>query len=217
LDEDLLYLFYGRPSYRATTETATNLQWNAPVGFIIDPAFIGKIERVLPFDSGAFESGRYGKVFAPASRLDNFLLEDSLDGARKYLQRFFGTNVEYLRSRSSTDHTFGNMDFELQGLEHLSRQPSGLTTDPKVTTDERSSAIEIQVSSQVPLGQALCALIVPDSILSAPPFLDATKKWSLGSEKIVPYDNVVGPGPEAWVGQFYAKTLDFYRAQGYIK
>src|SRR5205807_1545800 len=67
--EDLTYLFYGRPAYRVKQETSHLLPWSVPVLFVLDSEKTYRIRRVIPFDSGAFMSGRYGSIFAQRSKV----------------------------------------------------------------------------------------------------------------------------------------------------
>lgn len=215
-DKDLLYLFYGRPSYRATQEASSTLLWNAPVGFIINPRTIKKIHRIFPFDTGAFKSGRYGRIFAPNSELDDFELEKEWQSVTKYVLKFFGDNERYMLGRSSVNQDVGNFDFEIQGIEYLSRLGGLQLSNRTNSVDERASALEIQLNEAVGLDQSIMAIIVPEDILNEERFLTAIKRWNVQHDKIIPYSNVLGPGSEAWVGQFFEKVLKYYKENGLI-
>ncbi|MBE1292339.1 MAG: hypothetical protein GJ677_07595 [Rhodobacteraceae bacterium] len=215
-NEDLLYLFYGRPSYRASQTAASKLLWNAPVGFILAPEAIGKIHRVLPFDSGAFKSGRYGRVFAPESHWADFELDTELLSAQKYVAKFFESNEQYLVGRSEVSQDVGNFDFEIQGLEYLARLNGLQDAFQPASVDERASAIEIQLKDSLPLATSILAIIVPEDILGESRFLTALDKWRVGAEKVIPYTSVLGHGSEAWVAKFFDVVLNLYREKGYI-
>ena len=59
-DEQLLYLSYGRPSYRGRShEKTTGQALRKPIAFILKPAaFVANVRRVSPFDSGAYFCGK---------------------------------------------------------------------------------------------------------------------------------------------------------------
>lgn len=219
LGEDLSYLFYGRPAFRAKRETGPKLKWSVPVLFILDPAKTYSIKRVVPFDSGAFKKGFYGNVFSDRSKLDHFLLEPSLESAQRIVTAFYGSNKQYYQGQSEKSVDLTDFDFELQGLNYLAQQP-GLQATSRATAeklpDERASAVEIQIDEPIDIPSSLISLIVPETLLPNAHFQKAVKRWGLAPEKIDPYASVTGPSSEAWVGQFYEKVRALYQARGYF-
>ena len=214
--ENLLYLFYGRPSYRASQIAASELNWNLPVGFILKPTAIRSIKRVFPFDSGAFAKGRYGRIFHQDSKIRSFELKPQLVSAAKYTSAFYSGNAHYYRGKSDAALELGNFDFELQGLSYLAEKSGRQIATDEIGTDERASAVEIQTAEQLSIKEGLLGLIVPETLLANTAFADAVDRWELDSHKIITYIEVLGPGSEAWVGTFYEKVEELYRREGFL-
>lgn len=76
-NEELIYLFYGRPAYRTEKAEFTDLEFNWPIVFIFDPRMIEGIKRVLPFDTGAFCLNLYNRFFAKNAQMEDFELPGS--------------------------------------------------------------------------------------------------------------------------------------------
>ncbi|WP_298295040.1 hypothetical protein [uncultured Litoreibacter sp.] len=214
--EKLLYLFYGRPAYRAMQSPTAKLKWNVPVGFILKPEAIDHIKRVLPFDSGAFAKDLYSDVFSRESKVQHFMLEPNLESAAVCVKAFFGNNANYFRGNSEQVHELDNFDFELQGMEYLSRLPGVQAAKFDGSVDERASAIEVQVEKPITLDDALLGMIVPETMMASKHFKKAIETWNLSPDRVSPYVEIVGPGSEAWVGIFYEKVRELYENHGYL-
>jgi hypothetical protein len=52
--QNIVYLFYGRPAYRSENAEFTDLSFSWPIVFVFDPEKIKDIKAVFPFDTGAF-------------------------------------------------------------------------------------------------------------------------------------------------------------------
>jgi hypothetical protein len=92
-NEDLLYLFYGRPSYRPNAkELASSLSFMAPVCFVLRPESLSFIARMFPFDSGAFHNGLFQDFLHPQMTIADFALEPDLQNPARLVNGFFGSN-----------------------------------------------------------------------------------------------------------------------------
>lgn len=214
--QNLLYFFYGRPSYRSTQSASTKLSWNVPVAFIVKPEAIRGIRSIFPFDSGAFSAGMYGQTFDARSQIGDFDLGTDLQVASRYVGAFHGGNQEYFRGKTDVRNDFGNFEFELQGLQSLAMLPGIQTPSAGPSPDERASAIEVISTESMTIGDNILGMIVPEHLLTDRIFLAATARWRLADNQIIPYVSVVGPGSEAWVGQFYQKVYELYQSNGYL-
>lgn len=215
-NENLLYLFYGRPSYRASQTAASVLNWNLPIGFILKPDAVKSVKRVFPFDSGAFAKKYYGSIFHEESDISSFELTPQLVSAAKYTSAFYSDNAHYFRGKSNANLDLGNFDFELQGMRFLAEKPGRQITSSEVKADERASAVEVQTAESLSIKDSLLGLIVPETLLGNTAFEDAMAQWNVDSRVIIPYVEVLGPGSEAWVGTFYEKVEELYRREGYL-
>lgn len=95
-EEDLTYLFYGRPAYRTEKSIHKSLKYNWPFCFIIDPAKVPNIHAVYPFDTGAFALDLYAGIFAKRAKIRDFKLEGDIRSAQKLVRHFFGDERAYL-------------------------------------------------------------------------------------------------------------------------
>lgn len=73
-NEDLLYLFYGRPAYKASNLLSSRLSSMLPVSFILKSDCVDDIKRIAPFDTGAFHKGLYKDYIHPSMHMQNFFL-----------------------------------------------------------------------------------------------------------------------------------------------
>lgn len=215
-NENLLYLFYGRPSYRATQVAGSELNWNLPIGFILNPDAVSTIKRIFPFDSGAFANGLYGETFHAESEMSSFRLTPKIISTARYTSAFYSGNAHYYRGKSDINLDLGNFDFELQGLSYLSKRPGMQTPNGKSTADERASTVEIQTAESLTIKDTLMALIVPESLMADTAFMDAIERWEIDGSKILSYAEILGPGSESWVGVFYEKVENLYRNEGFL-
>jgi hypothetical protein len=87
--EDLTYLFYGKPAYRANMLTPPNrLRAYLPVCLIFSTDVISTCKRVLPFDTGAFAKGLFKKHMHERMDKTDFQLTPTLESARRLIATF---------------------------------------------------------------------------------------------------------------------------------
>ena len=97
--EPLLYLFYGRPSYRVhADEEPSGLEHYLPVCILFRNCDVPSPKRVFPFDSGAFAAGRYGDAMHRDMELEDFCLEAHPSTPGRIISLFFGSIEAYLSS-----------------------------------------------------------------------------------------------------------------------
>lgn len=176
LGSDLLYFYYGKPSYPVGEKEKYNRNdvEYTPVCFIANPKCIS-IDKVYPFDSGAFGttegSNRYGQFFHRGMEIDHFELEPSFNGIRSYINAFFGNNDNYIdgcgtkcasaycvRNNPCVNALISLMSF--LGASDL---------------DERARTIEVITKSSVNISTSIRCVIMPKTMLqdqSIKEFLD---------------------------------------------
>jgi hypothetical protein len=214
-NEELTYLFYGRPAYRAKDGNNARLEFEWPIIFLLDPEKISPIKRVFPFDSGAFKLGYYRDFFHVQSKISDFVLEPTIDSVRKIVGAFYVSHAEYYSGSTRKNVELPLRQFEMQGVYELSRIPGVQGGHPgKPTRDERSSAIEVQVADPINLKEALIAIILPEPYIGDPVTQDALARW--GVTEIHAYTTLHNMGGEAWVGQVYEKTRELFKRLGYL-
>lgn len=214
-EEDLIYLFYGRPAYRVNQSASHRLPWSVPILFVFDPEKTFSLRRIMPFDSGAFAKGMYGKTFADRSRSSDFELEPELESAQRLVTGLYGGNKEYYRGETNKILELSDFDFELQGIQYLAQQPGQQMPNSSNKLDERASAVEIQISNEINIGEATLALFVPETLITNRYFQAAARRWKV-EDKIETFSGIVGAASDIWVGQLYERVRSFYLKHGYM-
>lgn len=212
-NERLVYLFYGRPSYRAKDGNNGRLEYDWPIVLIFDPKKISNIRRVYPFDSGAFELRLYEEFFSKESKLGDFALDPTIQAARRTVGSFYQNNEEYYEGQSKKNVSIGLRQFEVQGVHELSRLPGSQSLSGK--RDERSSTIEIQLAKSLSLKNSLLGVILPKPYLDDPEVIDALKRWA--PKRIENYSTLHNTSGDVWVGQIYEIARRILQQLGYLK
>jgi hypothetical protein len=214
--QKILYLFYGRPAYRAKDGRNARLEFEWPIIFIFDPDKIGSISRVFPFDTGAFEMKLYLDFFDERSQISDFSVDPSVDSARKIVKTYYTDHNEYYTGYSRKNVELPNRQFEAQGVHELSRLPGEQGRKSAFAErDERSSAIEFQISHPIDFRDALKALVLPEPYLDDPDIKNALRRWG-APQCLRAYSVLHNLGGEAWVGQIYRIVQEIYQELGYL-
>jgi hypothetical protein len=206
-NEPLLYLFYGRPSYRVNSQVlASAIDAYAPVCFVLRPSSVDRPRRVFPFDSGAFHAERFSEAMHRKMMRDDFALEPGPSSPRQLISLFFGTNERYMRNEPLEAVTAPGLAFEVSSYHTL------ISSRHENVFDERISAVEIQIDEPLPLAGNVEAVVMPDRF-AIPEVLA-----SLDAAGAVPllYDYVARLRPEAFTGNIYQLVRDYYRSRGYL-
>jgi hypothetical protein len=213
--ENLVYLFYGRPAYRAKEGNNARLEFEWPIVFIFDPDKMTNIKRLFSFDTGAFKLKFYEDFFDNKSELLDFELEPTLETARKLVSAFYVDHKEYYHGASRKNVALGHREFEAQGIFELARLPGvqGTKSLHRVR-DERSSAIELQIDATINFRDSLLAVILPEPYLDDDEIKDALVRWEV--KEIETYATLHNLSGEAWVGQIYEITRKLYGKLGYL-
>jgi hypothetical protein len=158
-DEDLLYLYYGRPAYRVNDEEkAANNPGNLPFCLIIRPDSVGDLKRIYPFDTGAFNKGAFNEyINDDLKNRNSFYLGNSLDIPPMVVNTFFGGNKEYYMGDFKRNLTVDFYDLEVQAYYDII-QDTGASV-----YDDRRYTIEIQTDHDLAINQGLdiIAVVLP--------------------------------------------------------
>ena len=163
-EEDILYLFYGKPCYRMHADVEpTSLSAFFLISILFEPHSVGPPGRVLPLSSGAFAKGLYAANLHPTLRNSDFELNTSIQGAAQAVATFYGSNDRYFRSIVRNDISVGARDIEVEAFLSIIRTPA------RTPMDDRRSAIEIQLRHSIDIRTAdVCAVILPEALLDDP-------------------------------------------------
>lgn len=172
---DLLYTYYGLPSYRSNYSLATTNPALHMVCIILDSEKIKEIHKVYPFDSGAFEklAEMKGTYFHPKNNILDFELDNSLDGAKRVIKTFYETNENYLSQTPKFYENFSPFDFEAINYQNLINQKGNSILD------DRTSSIEIIFDKKIPLTKDTVKQIIIPNV-----FKDDIKIRSLIKDKL---------------------------------
>ena len=212
--EPLIYLFYGKPAYRAKHGSNARLEFEWPIVFVFHPDKIKNFRRVFPFDTGAFAFKVYSDFFDKNSKIDDFELEPELDSARKIVGAFYMNHKEYYDGSSRKNVEIGTRQFEAQGIHELSRIPGTKEVQNVRVRDERSSSIELQVSDPIDLSDNLLAIIIPEPYLDDDEVKNALARWQV--KEIETYPTLHNASGDVWVGEIYIIVRKLYERLGFF-
>lgn len=157
--EDLVYFFYGKPSYRPADEDAlhhADMKQFAPVCLVIDVPASVRPRRVLPFDSGAYHDGLMMREGHAHRSLRKELFElQGRDAPGAIVGLFFGSNLAYYYERPmSPPRTDPSLNTCVETYISL------ITRTGSNRGDSRLNSIEVQFSQDIDLTVAGTVLAV---------------------------------------------------------
>lgn len=156
-DKDLLYFFYGKPSYPVgeKNETKRTDDLYCPVCFIVNPKKV-PIYRVFPFDSGAFDENRYKDFLHRDMKIEDFELENNVDAILSYITTIFKNNKNYIDGvacKKESDY------LEIESFLNL------LNAKGAFDIDERANTVEIISKESVSIKDVVECIILPESLM----------------------------------------------------
>jgi hypothetical protein len=157
-DEALVYFFYGRPAYRPKSwkkENAPAVLPFMPCSIVLKPDALEIPKRIAPFDTGAWEEGRFESYMHPEMTIDDFLLHPSMDTPTRVVWKFFRSNHNYYYAKP---HSIRIPPAQLEAQSYYELIKHRATQK----LDDRGSAIEIQIDYPLPLtSKNLLYLVLP--------------------------------------------------------
>ncbi|KAA3604350.1 MAG: hypothetical protein DWQ01_22340 [Planctomycetota bacterium] len=104
LQEDLVYCFYGPPAYRLNSFQSENVM-DYPIAFLFKPSAMLQADLAIPFDSGAFLSGKYDSPKPTLKDLRRFQVSLSHPErqVKSLVALLYQGNKEYLEGRVRED------------------------------------------------------------------------------------------------------------------
>jgi hypothetical protein len=159
--EELVYYFYGRPSYRVSDKgLAFNTSSVYPACLIIQPEEVKSITRIFPFDSGAYAAGLYSNYLHKNSKQEDYLLDSNYPFVQKFVKFFYDNNQNYFDGKSTLQKsTIQPCAYELESIYSLINVTHGEIFDNRCYTIELQSSVSIEINNS-----ALKAIVIPDSI-----------------------------------------------------
>lgn len=175
--EDLIYFFYGKPSYRpqeGDTLHKANMKQFAPVCLVLDVPSIAIPTRVMPFDSGAYHNGLMAKEGHAHRRLKKEYFEmKGRDIPGGIVNIFFGSNLHYydevaLEKPRSDPKTNTCVETYVSLISRTGTNQG----------DSRLNSIEVQFGNDINLNGTVLAVAMAESLYQDRPEIQQTlKAW----------------------------------------
>lgn len=197
---NLLYLFYGRPAYRAAAEIESNgseAYW--PVCFVMKPD-AAAASRIYPFDSGAFHHHRFNRFIYHKMMKEDFELDIDPDTPGKLVRLFWQDERSYFNADGTSGFVPGTFEFEAKAYQALIQDVG------RAAFDERNSAVEIQTDAPIDLLSNTLAVILPYEFAKP----DMISKIEALGALALPFDVVRRHGPREMVGLIYSIVRDLF-------
>ena len=209
--EELVYLFYGRPSYRPDmSNMSSSLEYIEPVCFVLSPDVFQNVERLYPFDTGAHKEKLYDTILHPKMERADFELNPAkLEVAQKTISAFFGENKAYLLATPKNISQTG-MDKTCLAYVNLIQNAS------REEVDDRSSAIELQFKRDVALDGNILAVIA--SVSEAEKLRKNIENicWIDGNVEVLEYFSIGRSNPREAFGAMRQVTMKWLSDKGYF-
>lgn len=208
-DEDLLYLFYGRPAYRIKDKGFHDIAY-CPICFILklNRSSLG-VKRVLPIDSGGVSEGRFSPHIEPGQR-DLLELDTSVDAAKKLVDVLYKNNRSYLYGVCQP------LDQFVDAPDVLVKQYVNMLHDPEVSrADDRRSVIEFQATTKVSLSDDLQAVVLPEALLDQFGLRELVlKRWNALP---ITYPTFKATSPSEYTSVIRELVISFYKTYHFIR
>lgn len=154
---NLLYTYYGLPSYRTSYDKPTSSASNYMICFILESENTSNVSKVFPFDSGAFVKYETIKdsYFHKNTKIDDFELSGNINSAKRIIKTFYSSNENYIK-QTPTQNVFPILEFEAEGYNNL------ISSKANSNFDDRTSSIEVLFDNEILLEKkTVKQLIIP--------------------------------------------------------
>ncbi len=207
--KELVYFFYGRPSYRikgAGMPTANSAY--DPICFILDFEKTGVPGHIYPFDTGAFAAGIFKEFMHHKWQKETFALTPDLNTPGKVVTGFYeGRNEDYYFGKA------GNKE-----IEPLKTQVKGyhglLTASGDTKFDNRGSSVEVAYELSIPINKDnVVAIIFPRYLLDDS---DAYSFLTSFAGQLLPYYTSSRETPSSYHAVVYHVAAEFLKSANFI-
>jgi hypothetical protein len=159
-EEKVVYLFYGLPFYiyelEGNSSIYSEVTADVPIGLIFKASLSNQVDRLYPFDTGAFFSDMLNQNFQvdKKSEYKDYMVPVT-DGTemKQIVKRYFDTNIKYCTGRPNQGVIAS--DYQEENLISL------IKASGKSNVDLRCRAIELHSKSDVIISSNLQAIVLP--------------------------------------------------------
>jgi hypothetical protein len=160
-EEDLLYLFYGKPAYKSGETSNSRLTFMMPICFIVNHDAVTSVKRVLPFDSGAFPM--YREHLHGSMTKEEFELTPLKDSLYKMVDYFYEDSNAYFNGKAKQELDYDPIHSQIEGYHSI------ITADHKTAIDDRKASLEVQLHSSISICNSnIEAIILPKCLAESP-------------------------------------------------
>lgn len=203
--ESLVYMFYGRPSFRVNSEVKhTSASFFAPVCLVFDRDLLNAAYRIMPFDSGAHAAGMLQETIHKKMERGKFELEVSPESPMKLIRCFYGNEQAYLENipqpaSPKITEIQSDQKHYVEAYYHLVHHRSNSAQD------ERVNAIEVQFNRDIPISGNLKAVIIPSRFYTNEIVLDIEREFDA---TVIVYDMPATYKPSELMNTIYEKLYN---------
>ena len=162
-DEDLIYCFYGKSSYRIGLNKSTNNLAHFPSCFILKTEKMPNPHKVFPFDTGAFVKLPEIKedYFHKKMDVKDFTIGNDIDCARALVEKFYSTNENYFNCYPTIEEKdIPPINLEARSYLQLIKEKK------QAKFDDRLSSIEVIFNQEIPINKdTVETVILPSTFL----------------------------------------------------
>ncbi|MCW3123184.1 MAG: hypothetical protein JWQ38_2676 [Flavipsychrobacter sp.] len=209
---EYLYAYYGIPSYRKSIKEATKNNAFYPVCFILDNSKLPPMDKLHPFDTGAFFKIPEIKAdfFHPKMEIADFELEAKINEASKIVKKFYTDNINYVENRPFAKvDDFMQTEFEARSYAAL------ISSEANTKYDNRVSTIEFIYKNSILLNTgALIQVIMPHAFLDDV-FIKTKLNDTFNINVPLTYYTLKGD-PKEHFGSIYNEYRKFSKAENLI-
>jgi hypothetical protein len=171
-DENLVYLFYGRPGYRIGARSLSRSDYAfLPVCFVFKATAVTEIARIYPFDTGAYTAELFQQFLHPRMTLNAFSLGADPIAPQRLVTAFFQNNSNYFFGRYRRD-----LQFEIEQLEAQTYYDI-ISQTGEIQPDDRRYTVELQTRNPVVLTGSLLCVVLPTQALQCDAIKESVDLW----------------------------------------
>jgi hypothetical protein len=167
--EKLLYLFYGKPAYRVSSNGYTSRDIGRfPVCFIVNNQSLQGVKRVFPFDTGALIHSLLKDVCGDETNPAKYELGTDIDTVKKFVCFLYGSDKNYFNCTPRIKaEDVASFSFELQHILSLATESSDKQWDNRAYTIETQCCANIGLTKE-----RISAIILPSSYMNSTEIVD---------------------------------------------
>lgn len=204
---ELVYFFYGRPSYRIKGQgMPSSAAVYHPVCFILDFEKTGLPHHIFPFDSGAQYHGLFNDFLHPSWVNRSFQMQPSIDTPGKLVKCFYGNNENYVHE-AAVRREFSPLDLELGSYQDL------ISNKGTTKYDNRRSTVEVAYDCNISITpDNLISIVLPMNFMADPRVMDFVTRMKINVETY----STSHVNPSEYHSSIKVRVDDFLRKSNYF-